>query len=139
MYTVDYFINKFQIIPENKWVVGDWGFNGSHCANGHCGVASNICTHGTVQSRALAKLFQLIRLTTIGGHSFYAYHWSRVAVVNDGQTNEYQQPTPKQRILAALYDIKKMQQPQYPDIRKQLAEGIEIGDKTDLPVEVLFK
>lgn len=125
-YTVDFFIKKFEAIPEERWcgdgAIHKWQSD-QHCAFGHCGAQGAACEEGN----ALHNLV-LDNLKNI---------FNGVAGINDGQVQRYQQPTPKQRILAALYDIKKMQQPQYPDIRKELAV-FEIGDKTDLPVSVII-
>jgi hypothetical protein len=122
MYTVDYFINKFAAIPAHQWYIGGFvGMNGdihARCANGHCGIDD--ASDGTEESEALKSLFRLLDLTTSYKSApliinniinetrrFWSY---KAACVNDGITREYQQQNPKQRILAALYDIKKMQQ-----------------------------
>lgn len=95
-FTVDYFIDKFSKIPEENWCTGMFTIGSAHCAYGHCGLGWD--TSFTEESVALADLFIKIRATIIN--------------VNDAiDYNPYQQPTPKQRILAALYDIKKMQEP----------------------------
>jgi hypothetical protein len=109
MYTVDYFIKKFEAIPEE-----DWNDNATACAYTHCGQYG----HGYKnECPALSELFKKIHYKSkcqqhrdaIGEN----YHgWSYMVVsINDGLTSNdtpYQQPTPKQRILAALYDIKKL-------------------------------
>jgi len=126
-YDVNYFIEKFSKIPESCWHVGGYSDGrGASCALGHCGLDYSHenkrlfgCPYGEEQA-ALYKVF---------GESFDAHmkneNTAIVARINDGYNDEYQQPTPKQRILAALYDIKKLQekesQPQYTDITKQLA------------------
>lgn len=95
IYTVDYFIKKFQKIPDKNWFIGDfWDRDNPQkmCALGHCGFGR--------ECKALHSLFP--RTDNIG---------SFVSSINDGTDKRYQQPTPKQRILAALYDIKAMQQP----------------------------
>lgn len=84
MYTVDYFISKFEAIPEDKWCVDfTEDYNGNRCALGHCG---GINTH---ESNILRSILCM-----------------PVSFLNDGLKPEYPQPTPKQRILAALYDIR---------------------------------
>jgi hypothetical protein len=92
-YTVDYFIKKFEAIPEDKITGSIWWSAESNCgcAHGHCGVRYE--KGETEESRGLLVFLPLASAITVGTHS------------------RYQQPTPKQRILAALYDIKKMQQP----------------------------
>lgn len=115
-YNVDYFINKFQAIPENMWIMFDQGkYGGPCCAFGHCRQSSSdYYGSDTDEGRALAKLFfdNGLRQTEDIAKSKkidpLGKHWA-VASINNGTVAEYQQPTPKQRILAALYDIKKMQ------------------------------
>ncbi len=123
MYTVDYFLQKLGAVPESNWCVGYFVYGSNHCALGHCGETS----YGVTQeSLALFGLFVDNHMDVVG--------------VNDGQIKEYYQSTPKQRVLAALRDIKKMQdqkdQPKetYPDITKQLA--ILPEDKRETDVEV---
>jgi hypothetical protein len=41
MYDVDYFIKKFEAIPEDKWIMGSFFFNSRSCALGHCGMRSD--------------------------------------------------------------------------------------------------
>lgn len=102
MYTVDYFINKFEAIPEEQWCVGTTeDDNGRHCAWGHivrpkCRIADYLN-----ESRALMILLRDAGLDDCGDPSS----------INNGWHDSYRQPTPKQRILAALYDIKAMQEP----------------------------
>jgi hypothetical protein len=90
-YTVDYFIEKFSAIPDEKWWTGDYENKGRFCALGHCG--EKFMRGGmTEESMALGRLFE-------------EYLICAVASVNDGK-GLYPQPTPKARILAALQDIK---------------------------------
>lgn len=101
IYNVDYFIKKFQVIPEDKWAVGTRANEmGARCALGWCyptHQAAKESENGTTiddspEDKALCKLFNRFRL------------WP--AMVNNGiEDQPYKQPTPKQRILAALYDI----------------------------------
>lgn len=103
IYDVDYFIKKFEAIPENKWLIGGYVarvFKGTTyiekmCALGWCGARSNHSNSGNTTREAAA----LFRIFTVA-----------IAPINDGLNINYQQPTPKQRILAALYDIKAKQQ-----------------------------
>ena len=86
-YTVDYFIEKFEKIPDEKWVVGDFGFNGTHCAFGHCGmVNANECTS---ESKALMSIFGNVSIVR----------------TNDGSIGIGN--TPKERILNKLKEIKE--------------------------------
>lgn len=91
-YNVDYFIEKFEAIPEHKWIRGEYGVNGFHCAFGHCGAVHGIhdFSHLPEAEALLSILFN-------------------TAMINDGCVEDYPQSTPKKRILAALYDIKSLQ------------------------------
>ena len=96
MYDVNYFIKKFEAIPDEKWVIGDFdGPNESHCAAGHCGM-NRIFGKSGIWPREYKALFELFRPIGIA-----------IPVINDEKTHRYQQETPKQRILAALYDIRE--------------------------------
>lgn len=88
-YNIDHFINKFESIPEEKWITGHYGYKGSgeHCALGHCYDAKTNSYFGE-EAQALWDLF------------------GNPMRINDGAHPEYLQPTPKQRVLAALFDIK---------------------------------
>lgn len=87
MYDVNFFIRKFEAIPEDKWITGKWELNGNHCALGHCGaIQSDVSL--TDEACALNELL------------------TNVIAINDGRDQVYAQPTPKQRILAALNDIR---------------------------------
>jgi hypothetical protein len=111
MYTVDYFIQKFEAIPADRWrthMLQDEC--GRKCANGLCGVTAEMTA--TSESLALKDIFSVLKLTRTSGCKMdadFADYSVKVEYINDGIVNEYQQPTPKQRILAALYDIKTMQ------------------------------
>lgn len=89
-YTVDYFIQKFEAIPEDNWITEKYSNDLGCCALGWCGEKS---FHYTDESRALDNLF---------------YNEFRVGPsrINDKGYAAYQQPNPKARVLAALYDIK---------------------------------
>lgn len=111
MYDVDYFIKKFQAIPEKFW--NDYTQTGysddrvTHCAFGHCQTSGqwpgNEDGSITPEGQALCEIFNSVGMVVGSGK------W--ITSINNGNVNEYPQPTPKQRILAALHDIKKMQAP----------------------------
>lgn len=93
-YTVDYFINKFEAIPENRWWMGNYqsplGLD-KYCAFGHCGASNNnFAINDSI--KALSK---------IGNDNFHPIH-----LINDGADSGYKQETPKQRVLAFLNDVK---------------------------------
>lgn len=139
MYTVDYFIKKFSAIPEDKWCVSTYGKNVTkevirveklfgiiprkfkeevivgyqYCAQGHCMEDNNVINYVLkaqergLDRREIAKSYPewnaLICLFKNNG-------LPDVGNVNNGNSVSYQQHTPKQRILKALYDIKQKQE-----------------------------
>lgn len=93
-YDVDYFIRKFEAIPEEKWCVGAYEDGmGRRCAYGHCGKVFAYDSRESGRLRALA----------------FGIGIRFLADINDGSDPGYRQPTPKQRVLAALRDIKAKQ------------------------------
>lgn len=118
VYNVNYFISKFSAIPEDKWAVGALrNSNGQMCANGHCGAKGGITLgqsafiNTTDESVALQRIFSPLqipishgaRMAELQGYS------AKAASVNNGECSLYPQPTPKQRILAALADAKLLE------------------------------
>lgn len=114
IYDVDYFLRKFHSIPEEGVIAHDQGRNGRHCAIGWCknahGAYGNSDVYGSKEAAALTKLF--ISAGIVCNDPYYTERGWSVAEVNNGDNERYQQDTPKQRILAALYDIKAKQQPE---------------------------
>jgi len=112
-YTADYFIGKFQSIPDNFLVKGVFSDSlGGHCANGWCGASGMFNPYLTDESRGLQRVFSSLQTAANGDSEDYPDYSNIAANINNGHDDRYQQPTPKQRILAALYDIKKMQEEQ---------------------------
>jgi hypothetical protein len=131
-YTVDYFLDKFSKIPESRWtthVFSEKKFLSTRkcCAQGHClplfvlketekKKSINIridkySIHDFSEAFALIALFGQRNLTTS----------QRIANINNGSDIHYNQPTPKQRILAALRDIKKLQEPEAkPEVKERI-------------------
>jgi len=98
-YDVDYFIRKFEAIPDGRWRVGDYGIAGEpRCVLGHCGEGRKPFWTSTAESEALRTLLGTVRSSDGKG--------SGPAAVNDGLARGYRQRTPKARILAALRDAK---------------------------------
>lgn len=140
IYDVDYFIRKFEAIPEELICVGTIGHpEEPRCANGHCYRGFMDVTE---EIRGLYKVFSALRNrltpTTDARWSLsYINHtgqqdYSRIAEqINNGNTAEYQQPTPKARILAALRDIKAKQQP------KEIVKVMVVDDKP-LPERIVY-
>jgi hypothetical protein len=89
-YTRDYFIAKFEAIPEELWTTGEFKEGEKCCAFGHCGVNLDCC-HNEESEGLIRLMLQLGEFV--------------VTAINDGEHPDYQQPTPKQRILAALHDL----------------------------------
>jgi hypothetical protein len=92
IYDKEYFIKKFEAIPENRWIAGSFSDkldNSKHCALGHCGESANTVTDDGIY---LAMLFRC------GKHE--------VTQINDGIGffKEYGS-TPKERILNALRQL----------------------------------
>lgn len=103
-YNVDYFIKKFEAIPDFRWANNPTLTSPvpeRTCALGHCGLTSY--DHNE-ESIALSNLLSLV--------VDKADSFERVWKLNDGglgpEDMPYTQPTPKARILAALLDIKAM-------------------------------
>lgn len=96
IYNVDFFINKFEAIPENKWCIEQrFDHAGRRCAHGHCStLQAEDAGRATKEESALIEIAK----SNICDYGF--------ANINNGYDKRYPQPTPKQRILAALYDIK---------------------------------
>jgi hypothetical protein len=98
IYDVDYFIKKFEAIKKLGLTCLENG-----CALSACGVKDY--HHLTKESKALIKLF----VESFPKMRLISDDFSIVWLVNDGLScSPFQQPTAKERILAALYDIKKM-------------------------------
>lgn len=59
IYNVDYFIRKFEAIPEERWITGAFvDPSGNCCAFGHCGVRSgDDVFHPSSEAYALWEVF----------------------------------------------------------------------------------
>lgn len=91
---VDYFIKKFEAIPDALWCTGFYIQNERRCATGHCGYYGTAGMIIPKEAHAFWDLFKKLEIIP-----------SRV---NDGEHPDYQQPTPKARILTALRDLAKL-------------------------------
>ena len=92
MYDVDYFIKKFAAIPDEDWTTRKFVNDlGQCCALGHCGSRTMPKGLYSVHSRESTSLRDILL--------------NEVVEINDGRHGQYQQETPKARILAALRDI----------------------------------
>lgn len=90
-YDYDYFIRKFEAIPDEQWAIRAYVAGDSRCAFGHCGMTNHGAIPKIPECAALREL--------IGGNHL-------VTRINDGVESGYDQPTPRARILAALHDAK---------------------------------
>jgi len=147
IYDCDYFIKKFEAIPQDGMICNaQYDKLGRHCAYGWCspdagklGIRLGEFKYGdqTKEGQTLYKLFNFLpQLNFVNG--IPDCH-NNPASINNGLYIEYQQDTPKQRILAALYDVKALeasQSPSYPDVREELAASVVIGDSADVLREV---
>jgi hypothetical protein len=104
-YNIDYFIEKFTGIPENQ--IGDSQSGG--CAYGQCRTSFYSDGSQSPEGLALTALMETIPGLTAAKTATYLPHEGTPARINNGDILQYQQSTPKQRILAALHDIKNMQ------------------------------
>lgn len=104
IYDVHYFIKKFEAIPEGRFCRIMDDNNGSHCYIGHC-TASESKTLG------IDLLYNTLKF---GAGSLAA-----------NKIPKYQHLTIKQRILAALYDIRAMQEPKVKTVYVTVSEVIK--------------
>ena len=142
-----YFIDKFEAIPEEKWCVRYWiNAEGQSCANGHCGVRRTIVdnspwTHIPEEAKYLYRIFKNLEVTPIPSAMRYGdlsesgdEYCVKAALINNGDSVEYQQGTPKQRILAALRDIQALEETEGAiELSKQI---IENGNRNNSDNEV---
>jgi hypothetical protein len=104
-YTPDYYISKFEAIPDKFWTTGNYATRRGDtlvcCAYGHCGVRGIFDEQdgNNEEADALRDLFLRCPLKP-----------ASVIEINDGRNPNFQQPTPKARILAALREIKAVTQ-----------------------------
>ena len=92
-YNKEYFIAKFEAIPEEKWITDkltDDCDKESHCAFGHCGM--RVFGNYTYESLGLKDLFATKKTSVI-------------AVNDDDNQEKYKGNTPKERILNFLKSI----------------------------------
>ena len=96
-YDIDYFLAKFEAIPEDKIIMNFYTDNNDetkHCSLGHCEGHNNPIDRPS-EAKALRDLFKV-------------HLKCGVADVNDNLCEHKfnNLPTPKQRIMAALNEIK---------------------------------
>ncbi len=103
-YDVNHYIEKFKAIPDDKWYDGGDYFNPKNndcrCALGWL-LERDEKTGGWTDGGYLSEFHQL--------NVIFANNGMNVHFINDGKNKRYNQDHPKRRILAALNDIKKVQ------------------------------
>ncbi len=110
LYDVDYFIYKFSRLT--NWCTQKNNIDNDYCALGHCEVVGDYRTCATPESTALINLFATYLPHVVSDNHKLLFKEHPVIIVtgiNDGTYEPYKQPTPKQRILAALYDIRELE------------------------------
>lgn len=107
-FTIDYFINKFEAIPEERWTTGTFKriintpekLDYQCCALGHLGLKKHDDIFLNEKAKALQSFFNK---DTSGRPSCVP-----VTNINDDYSERYHKgETPKQRILNALKSIKQ--------------------------------
>lgn len=141
MYDVNYFIKRFEAIPENLWLINrlnDDNHIGAHCANGHLGV--QYPTKPTEESKGLYIIMEPLKLYYTDClnyeveevRDFTVGYSTKIAAINNGKVKEYRQDTPKQRVLAALKDIKRIEDNKKLAEVDKMIEGIKEPVKQEL-------
>jgi len=96
-YTLEYFIAKFEAIPEDKWTTATTGDSeGRHCAMGHCG-AKNSSFDAPIHNEEVKSL---LLLTGQEKDRF-----PTITHVNDDTYPFRYGKTPKQRVINYLKSL----------------------------------
>ena len=108
-YTIDYFINKFEAIPKERWCTASLTKDDRCCALGHCGVYNDLDTeYWAIIDEAIA-LNRLLTPILIKKHSNFILKepYTAIWMINDDIFNNYIKGCgPKDRILNALKSLK---------------------------------
>jgi hypothetical protein len=101
------FHKKFEAIPDEKWCTGvQVAADGRRCALGH--VSELPANHGVLTSTPATQQLQSLFPWRERGRDNWGLEGDVrfcVASINNGGCPDYQQETPKARVLAALEDI----------------------------------
>lgn len=109
MYTIDYFIEKFEAIPEEQWVIyATLNSKGQRCALGHCEVIENN-EHGRYILNQEAEALISILMNVLPKNIKIYERSDIVTNINDNKNSGFGE-TPKERILNALKKAKELQQ-----------------------------
>lgn len=139
VYNVDYFIKKFEAIPENKFMKYSFRNESDYsmrCFLGHClsdEVIDLLHTWGRDEEGVSAAprelfdtpFFQESRALALLIHQHFKTSTSQEATgliydINNGVHPQYQQRTIKERILTTLYDIKAAQEKSQPEVKERI-------------------
>ena len=95
-YTLDYYIDKFNNIPEDKWGTGVYNDDNGHCcAFGHCGAYAG--REETDEARSLSTIFRELKKDNDPD----------LTHINDGDRGaEKYGETPKERVVNYLKSLK---------------------------------
>lgn len=116
-YNIEYFIEKFSAIPEDRWAMGTVLSENRSCALGHCGVRvaeSGTAYTSTEEADALVKIF--------GGAD--KLNFGIVWRVNDNCVDIRWGDTPKERILNKLLSL-SLQHPIEEEYDKDAEEAVK--------------
>jgi len=120
-YDLDYFIKKFEAIPENRFCIGNFMDGNRRCFLGHtmpkqmiikilaAGNDGNGSTNYQFSKAEIEGSMNEVRhlcILVADGRKDKNIGSHTCIQINNGDHPDYQQSTPKQRILAALYDLK---------------------------------
>lgn len=98
-YNTEYFINKFESIPNELWTTGRLQKNGASCALGHCGVEDL----DDLNAEAVALADQLKPIFVAVYEDTPNFSFSSVTGINDwADSFSSLGDTPKERIINAL-------------------------------------
>lgn len=111
VYDCDYFINKFNNSIDSLWCTGRLrdGY-GRTCSLGWCGGKTQGTDSFTEEAKCLCVILHPLYIRGVSYRE--GFYNNAPAMINNGDHPNYQQEHPKQRIIAALYDIKKLTQPE---------------------------
>lgn len=92
-YSREWFIKKFDAIPDELWGMSELNCGGKKCALGHCGLENY--EEPTKESLELVKLFG-------GSVTAKEVDFNKVYIVNDDTIYKTYGDTPKERIIKFL-------------------------------------
>lgn len=104
MYTIQWFKEKFSAIK--KWRTLQLGYNGEHCALGHCGVSIDDKSQYIITEEANALISILLKVFP---RHIVIRNYIVVTKINDGIIDGLG-ATPKERIMKALEMAEELEQ-----------------------------